>query len=385
MRKLCLLAALSVLLASRERVLACTAFVVSTSRGVLAGNNEDFWNPETRVWFVPAAEGTFGRVYFGFSNLYPQGGMNEKGLFFDGFATAVVKVRGSANREKFAGNLIDEAMAKCATVQEVVDLFGRYNLEWLERAMLMFGDRSGDSVIIEGDVFLRKQGRHQVVTNFYQSMADPARPPCDRFRIAEGLLSAAEDVDVDFARRVLAAVHNEGTAPTQYSNIYDLTRGVVYLYHFHNFENVVVIDLAEELKKGARVLVLPDLFPRTFAFERFVASKKEEIQRQKEERKAKHFDPEVLEDYVGQYQVTIDGRPAPVPVEVVREDGRLLVAVGENDRVELLPEGRDRFFHVDLEGLTQIRFVRGSDGKVTRAVLTPQLGGPYEATKLTDP
>ena len=42
-------------------------------------------------------------------------------------------------------------------------LFARHDLRFLENAMLMFADRSGDSVIIEGDEFLRKEGRFQVV------------------------------------------------------------------------------------------------------------------------------------------------------------------------------------------------------------------------------
>ena len=50
-----------------------------------------------------------------------------------------------------------------------------------------------------------------------------------------------------------------------YSYIADLVRGVVYLYHFHDFENVVVLDVRKELAKGAHVYDLPKLFPRTNA------------------------------------------------------------------------------------------------------------------------
>lgn len=50
--------------------------------------------------------------------------------------------------------------------------------------------------------------------------------------------------------KVLAGTHQEGNSATQYSNIHDLTARVMYLYHFHNFEKVVRIDLAGELRKG---------------------------------------------------------------------------------------------------------------------------------------
>jgi penicillin V acylase-like amidase (Ntn superfamily) len=45
---------------------ACTAFLAAQGDTVLVGNNEDYFNPRTQVWFVPAAEGKHGRVYFGF-------------------------------------------------------------------------------------------------------------------------------------------------------------------------------------------------------------------------------------------------------------------------------------------------------------------------------
>ena len=52
----------------------------------LVGNNEDYKIPYTRVWFVPPENGKYGRVYFGYDNWSPQGGMNDQGLFFDFFA-----------------------------------------------------------------------------------------------------------------------------------------------------------------------------------------------------------------------------------------------------------------------------------------------------------
>jgi hypothetical protein len=56
----------------------------------------------------------------------------------------------------------------------------------------------------------------------------------------------------------------EGNSRTVYSNIYDLKRGTVHVYNLGNFEEVVVMDLAEELKKGQRRLDLPSLFkPRS--------------------------------------------------------------------------------------------------------------------------
>jgi tetratricopeptide (TPR) repeat protein len=47
------------------------------------------------------------------------------------------------------------------------------------------------------------------------------------------------------------------------SNICNLKNGIVYLYNFHNFEDVVTINLKEELKKGKRIHEISSLFPYT--------------------------------------------------------------------------------------------------------------------------
>ena len=45
---------------------ACTAFCAVGNGRVLVGNNEDYTNPRTRLWFVTAKSGSFGRMYVGF-------------------------------------------------------------------------------------------------------------------------------------------------------------------------------------------------------------------------------------------------------------------------------------------------------------------------------
>lgn len=39
-----------------------------------------------------------------------------------------------------------------------------------------------------------------------------------------------------------------------------LKKGIVYIYNRRNFDEVVVMDLAEELKKGQRRIDLPSMF-----------------------------------------------------------------------------------------------------------------------------
>ena len=45
-------------------VSACSFFVIHDGTRVLVGNNEDFWNPDTWVWYVPAKKAKHGCVAF---------------------------------------------------------------------------------------------------------------------------------------------------------------------------------------------------------------------------------------------------------------------------------------------------------------------------------
>ncbi len=254
--------------------LPCTFFMCEKNGVVLAGNNEDWQDPNTKMWFIPAEGGSYGRVYFGFGNGFPQGGMNDQGLFFDGAATPNQEVVGRPQEKQFSGNIVEHIMETCATVEEVITVFESYDVpQFFSRAQLQFADALGDSMIIEGRTIHRKEpagpdGSHQITTNFYQSKVNLAVPPCDRYRMARTMLSK-EEPSVDLVRRVLKATHQEGEFSTVYSNVYDLTNATIYLYHFHDFENAVVIHLDDELAKGRHEVELEALFPEKFAFKAF--------------------------------------------------------------------------------------------------------------------
>ena len=194
--------------------------------------------------------------------------MNDQGLFFDFFATKPLEVKLSKERPKFQGPIIDKMAAECATVEEVLDLFSRYNLEFMLKFQMFVVDKTGDAAIIEGDQIIRKSGLYQVVTNFHQSKVEENRRPCEwykpsctKYKIAETMLTEHSTASVAHFRDILEATHrNTLGARTLYSNIYDLKKGLVYLYYMHNFDKEVIIDLNKELKKGRHYYELPSLF-----------------------------------------------------------------------------------------------------------------------------
>jgi tetratricopeptide (TPR) repeat protein len=241
--------------------------MVARNGKILAGNNEDWKNPKTYMWFTPATEKYYGRICFGFDRGFgfTQGGMNDQGLFIDGNALRPTGWKADPAKKRFSLPVIDYVLANCATVEDVIKLFEKYNHPSLARARFPVADAKGNAAIMEwsnqGFRAVKRQGWYQISTNFVQSnFKDPKSYPCHRYKIADKIFAQANQASVDVVRSVLSATHAEYSHPTVYSFICDLKERVVYVYNFHNFEAVRTFNLREELKKGKKSYFIPDLF-----------------------------------------------------------------------------------------------------------------------------
>ena len=255
-------------------VSACTNLVVARDGVVLAANNLDT-SPPPRLWFIPGGEGLYGRMCFGTDEEFriAEGGVNERGLFI---AVNALKETGWTpdpelpSWEEWSGwygtGVPDGILANCATVDEAVAVFRAYNLLTLAHVKFLLADRSGASAIVEwgGDelaVISRSGAGHQVSTNVLTAPYAGSEVPSDRHRTASQIIASHDERPTKtLMRRVLSATHLEGWTPTIYSASYDLIAGRVDVYYFHNFEEVVTFDLADELKKGRANHLLADLF-----------------------------------------------------------------------------------------------------------------------------
>lgn len=251
----------------------CTIIMVGGKKLALAGNNEDHDDPFAKIWIIPASKNEFGRICFGFEHP-AEGGMNDQGLFIDGNAlspeTGWVTDPQKPSLPNLEGrNMLDLILAQCATVDDVLAFFQKYNVSSLRRGKFPVADRSGASAVIEwgkdGLRFNRKSAGFQISTNFVTSDFEEGSYPCNRYRLADALLRRAKQVDLSLVRHILSVTHGEGVrernrATTIFSYICDLRNGVVTIYNYHDFENPVVFNLQEELKKGAMVYDLPSIF-----------------------------------------------------------------------------------------------------------------------------
>ncbi|MEL6252571.1 MAG: linear amide C-N hydrolase [Bacteroidota bacterium] len=254
---------------------ACSMFSFQVDGKTLVGNNEDYFDPDTWMW--TDKRGKYGSVFFGFGNFFAQGGMNEAGLVFDGFAMEARKVKNTTGKKSTnPAKLIRKIMGSCSTVAEVEEIMKQYDLSFMENAQLMFVDRTGASLVIEGDDYVHSEGTYHITTNFYQSSTPKSDfyKVCHRYAAGDKIMSNGLEYSVEYGESVLAAMHQEDFwGGTQYSNIYDLEEKKVYLYLFHNYEERVEFSLEDLLKKGKKVQ-LKSLFKETDEYEAYAKAYK---------------------------------------------------------------------------------------------------------------
>ena len=324
----------------------CTVIYASAGNLTFGGNNEDSLNPLTRAWFIPASDGRYGRVYFGYDDLMTQGGMNDQGLFFDGLYVPYKAQGASAQLPDFPGGpnaMLDEVMARSATVDEALAYFMRYNRVGLETGQLFFGDKAGNSAIVEGDAIIRKKGSYQIATNFRQS-ENPGPPYFDgRYNTADELLSQAGSYSVELIRQVLEATHQEDNAQTVYSQVYDLRQGLIYMYLFHDYRNVTILSLADELAKGPHMVSFASLFPENQAYEQWLQQMMENWKTFYEYRIDAPLKPAKLDGLAGEYRV--QGDVSALPVRIYLEEDQLYLQNPNELPLELYPDLFGTVFH----------------------------------------
>ncbi len=260
-------------------VSACTGFTVSEGNKVLVGNNEDYHDPDCYIRFIPSQEEKYGCMFIELKwpleiiapNWYaPFCGMNDQGLSYDSYATPSLKPVNSTDKPTYFNqadyykySLPAYCLSICATIEEVLQIYDKYTLEFMEYEQHFWVDRTGASVIIEGDDIIYKEGKYQVVTNYLQSHPGLGGYPCRRYETAVSMLENMTGLSVEYFRDICNATHQEGYSDTEYSYVYDSNENMMYLYHYYDYGNLVVVDIEAEFAKGEHSYYLPSLFEPT--------------------------------------------------------------------------------------------------------------------------
>ena len=252
---------------------SCTTFFAKIGNTSLFGNNEDYNNPKTLIWVVPSSGSNYGGVYFGYNLGRPQGGINEKGLAFDGLAIPPYSMNDHPELpdvSKYSTKLWKTIMAKSANINEAIDIAMQYNWANPTPHQVLFADREGNAAVIgpgvDGEISVTRKPAGDgflVSTNF--NLADPEiTESCSRYETATEKLSKIQkedDLTVKEFQKILDSVHMEGDSNnTLYSNIFDLNTGRIYLYYWHQFNEPVILNVDDELANAPPVRHIRELF-----------------------------------------------------------------------------------------------------------------------------
>jgi hypothetical protein len=227
---------------------ACTIFVLTDTNRALFCNNEDWSNPNTRIWFVPGKPKQYGHVYVGFDNGWAQGGLNTEGLAFDWVAGYKEQWNPDPGLTAVWGNPSEQMLETCATVEEAITYYRGHRETSFTYAKILVADRAGASVIIGA-----KDGKLQV---------EPSKD-CRGFgygrRTLDEMLAKSSEPTVANGAKILRACLQSGQYATKYFNIFDLKSGDIYLHPVPTQDDEVKFNLAEELKRGAHYYDMPQI------------------------------------------------------------------------------------------------------------------------------
>ncbi len=143
------------------RANACFILFISDGHQVIVGNHEDWFANDAGVKINPPAKGKYGSVVFTFmSEGWAQGGMNERGLFFDGAYTPFQAVIFDPQAREFNGYIWQHVLDKASTVKEAITILNAYKLPELTELNVIVADAGGNVARIgvkNGKVFMKEE------------------------------------------------------------------------------------------------------------------------------------------------------------------------------------------------------------------------------------
>jgi penicillin V acylase-like amidase (Ntn superfamily) len=245
---------------------ACSVlyYVDSTTGKIYVVNSEDYWlDVDAYIQIEPTSKKKFARLWYGWKN-FAQGGINEKGLFFDAAVTpSQERIKGYGNPKN---NLGDKILASCSTVEEALLMLEKEKIA-LNKSHLMFGDKTGKAVVVEwvaGERILHWiQDNKLIMTNYLLTEPEAGNFPCRRYESIEDRISEMEKsgdeitllkVGNTFGQAVQLPMKNEAgrVGGTVYTSFIDITDNKFFLSYQLSNENMIKLDLNAEFSKMKR-------------------------------------------------------------------------------------------------------------------------------------
>ncbi|MFD0798436.1 serine hydrolase [Maribacter chungangensis] len=257
-----------------QQVLPCTMYKITKDGKTIVGNNEDFLSPNNQFWFEVSGDKKFGVMYMGLTNNFAQGAINEAGLVFDGFAEPELPVLNTEGKTQlYIGRAIKNIMQTMTSVEEVMAYLKTVDLSSLSSSMLVFVDKSGTYLIVEGDELVIGEEPEKSFSNFYYSQIDSLEEvTLPWFNTGQEFLKKTDaNASINYCSSVMENYTQiaKDLFSTQFTTVYDLSTLKIRVYLYHDFTQFSEIDLKQELLKGNQKIMMVDLFPKTSIARKF--------------------------------------------------------------------------------------------------------------------
>ncbi|MGB3466928.1 MAG: carcinine hydrolase/isopenicillin-N N-acyltransferase family protein [Cyclobacteriaceae bacterium] len=246
--------------------MACSVlyYVDSRTGKIYAVNNEDYWlDVDAYIQIEPKSKNKLARLWYGWDN-FAQGGINEKGLFFDAAVTPEQpRIKGYRNPKN---NLGDRILAHCSTVEEALAMLEKEKIA-LNKSHMMFGDKTGKAVVVEWVNGERKlhwiADNALIMTNYLLSEPEAGNYPCYRYKSIRDRIDELENNEEEItllkigntigqAVRPARELENGRVGGTVYTSFIDIADNKFFLSYQMSNENVIKLDLNEEFAKSKR-------------------------------------------------------------------------------------------------------------------------------------
>lgn len=251
------------------KTFACTIvyYIDSKTGKIYFVNNEDYWyDVKPYIQIIPSSKNELGRIWYGWKN-FGQGGVNEKGLVMDGAVTPEQKIPiGYKSSPK--GNITDEILAKCNTVDEAVQYLEEKKVA-LKNAHILLGDKNGKAVIVEWINGVKQivviNNNRLVATNYNLSDTIQTEMTCWRYPLIQKGLDEldAKDIKDTIDLKAVSNVVAKAVQPPQttlegkvggtlYSTFIDLTEMKFVLIYKLDNSQIHKLDILAELRTGKK-------------------------------------------------------------------------------------------------------------------------------------
>ena len=265
-----LITVLLLTLFGNQEIQACSIlyYIDTISGKIFVVNNEDYWyDVDAFVKIEPKSKKEYARLWYGWDK-FAQGGINEKGLFFDAAVTPEQKkINGYGNPNS---NLGDDILANCSNVTEALAYLENRKIG-LTKSHMIFGDKTGNAVVVEWVGGVKKlhwiNDNKLLITNFLLSDTTAGSYPCYRYESINKNIIELESTHNEINLLQIGNTFRNavqppkeidkdkigGTLYTSFINISDME--FVLSYKLRN-EKILKLDLKKEFEKTKKQKII---------------------------------------------------------------------------------------------------------------------------------